>query len=134
MTKQPSSLSFSDFQYERPNLDQLGNDFTEVLAEFQAAATVEAAALAVEQLDAIRSSIMTAYNICHIRYTINTQDPFYAEEHKWFDENSPRTEAWRSDYYKALIDSPHRKALEKRFGAQFFRIAELTINTFITID
>ena len=129
MTKQPSS-SFIEFQYERPDLDQLGKEFAAALATFKSAETVDAAAFAVEQLDAIRSGVMTAHNICHIRYTINTQDEFYKAEHQWFDENSPKTEAWRSDYYQALVASPHREALEERFGQQFFRIAKLSINTF----
>ncbi|MEL6394310.1 MAG: M3 family metallopeptidase, partial [Bacteroidota bacterium] len=100
------------------------------LQEFRQAKSVDEAATYVESMDGIRAELMTAYNICHIRYTINTKDEFYRAEHDWFDENSPRTEAWRSGYYSALVDSPFREQLEERFGAQLFRVAELSIKTF----
>ncbi|MEM6397682.1 MAG: M3 family oligoendopeptidase [Bacteroidota bacterium] len=124
------SIPFSDFVYERPDLEKMGAEFNNSLQAFKKADSLKEASTALESMDAIRAELMTAYNICHIRYTINTKDEFYRVEHDWFDENSPKTEAWRSDYYSALVDSPFRPQLEKRFGDQLFRVAELSIKTF----
>ncbi len=125
-----SQLTFPEFEYQRPDLDRLEHAFHAVLAELNTAETVNDAIAAVEQIDAIRASVATAYNIGYIRYSIDTRDPFYREEKDWFDNHLPRTEQWRVDYYRALLDNPHREALEAHFGAQLFDSAKVSINTF----
>ena len=125
-----SQLSFPDFQYQRPDLDRLEAAFQAVLEELKTAESLSDASAAVEQIDAIRASVATAYNIGYIRYSINTRDEFYRAEKDWFDEHLPRTEQWRVDYYRALLDSPHREALEQHFGSQLFDSAKVSINTF----
>ncbi len=125
-----SHVSFPDFQYQRPDLDRLEAAFQAVLEELKTAETLSDASAAVEQIDAIRASVATAYNIGYIRYSINTRDEFYRAEKDWFDEHLPRTEQWRVDYYRALLDSPHREALEQHFGPQLFDSAKVSINTF----
>ncbi|WP_420458627.1 M3 family oligoendopeptidase [Neolewinella sp.] len=125
-----SQLSFPDFQYQRPDLDRLEAAFQAVLEELKTAETLSDASAAVEQIDSIRASVATAYNIGYIRYSIDTRDEFYRAEKDWFDEHLPRTEQWRVDYYRALLDSPHREALEQHFGPQLFDSAKVSINTF----
>ncbi|PHK97970.1 M3 family oligoendopeptidase [Neolewinella marina] len=123
-------MTFPEFEYKRPDLDQLEKAFQAVLVELKEAETVNDAIAAVEQIDSIRASVSTAYNIGYIRYSINTRDPFYRAEKDWFDEHLPRTEQWRVDYYRALLDNPHREALEAHFGRQLFDSATVSINTF----
>ena len=125
-----SQATFPEFTYARPDLDRLEHAFNEVLETLKSAASVNDAIAAVEQIDAIRASVATAYNIGYIRYSINTKDEFYRQEKDWFDEHLPRTEQWRVDYYRALLDSPHREALEEHFGQQLFDSAAVSINTF----
>ncbi|WP_116125593.1 M3 family oligoendopeptidase [Lewinella sp. IMCC34183] len=125
-----SQLTFPEFEYQRPDLDRLETAFNQVLEELKTAETVNDAVAAVEQIDAIRASVATAYNIGYIRYSINTKDEFYREEKDWFDNHLPRTEQWRVDYYRVLLDNPHRAALEAHFGQQLFDSATLSINTF----
>ena len=122
--------AFPDFAYERPDLKKSEAAFRKVLTELEGANTFGAAITAVEQIDAIRSSVATAYNICYVRHSIDTRDEFYKVEKAWFDENMPATEAWRMDYYRALIASPHRPAIEQQFGQQLLKTAELSIKTF----
>jgi M3 family oligoendopeptidase len=125
-----SQLTFPEFDYTRPDLDRLEEAFQSVLTELRTAETLNDALAAVEQIDAIRASVATAYNIGYIRYSIDTRDEFYRGEKDWFDRHLPRTEQWRIDYYRALLASPHRQALEAHFGKQLFASAEVSINTF----
>jgi M3 family oligoendopeptidase len=122
--------AFPDFVYQRPDLKESEAAFREALARFEAANDPAAAAAAMEDIDAIRAHVATQYNICYIRFSVDTRDEFYREEKDWFDQHLPATEAWRSDYYRALIASPHREALEERYGQQLFLGAELSIKTF----
>jgi len=129
MSTDPST-AFPDFHYERPDLARAGKAFRAVLTELENATSIGPAIDAVEKIDAIRSAVFTSYNICYVRYSIDTRDAFYKAEKAWFDENLPATEAWRTDYYRALIASPHRAAMEEKFGQQLFLTAELSIKTF----
>ena len=122
--------AFPDFPYERPDLELQERAFRAVLAELTAAGSVNDAIAAVEQIDSIRAGIATAQNICYIRYSIDTRDEFYQAEKQWFDEQLPATQAWTNDYYRALLDSPHRPALEAHFGNQLFATAETSLKTF----
>ena len=128
MTATPQT--FPTLPYARPDLGAREENFRAVLAELQRAETINDAIAAVEQIDAVRAGVATAYNIAYIRYSIDTRDEFYRDEKQWFDENLPATEAWRMDYYRALLASPHREALETHFGPQLFRTAELALKTF----
>lgn len=124
------SLTFPDFPYSRPDLVQQEAAFRAVLTELKEADSLNAAIAAVEQIDSIRSAIATAYNIGYVRHSINTKDEFYKSEKEWFDKNMPATEAWRMDYYRALLNSPHREALQVHFGDQIFKTATLSLKTF----
>lgn len=124
-------LAFPDFPYERPDLAAEEVAFRAALERLQTAKTVAEAITAVEQIDAIRARIATAQNIGYIRYSNDTRDAFYQAEKQWFDEQLPATQAWTTDYYRVLIESPHREAMAAHFGPHIFATAALSIKTFI---
>jgi M3 family oligoendopeptidase len=123
-------MTFTEYEYRRPNLKRLTKGFEKYVAEFDNAPTPEQAAEALKHINRLRRSFMTAYNIGHIRHTINTTDAKYDAENTFFDENSPAFEALESHFYQKLVVHRFRKDLEKIFGAQLFIIAELKIKTF----
>ena len=123
-------LTFPEFTYERPDLEAAGEKFAAVLEAFRRADSINDAVAATEQIDSIRSAVATAQNISYIRHSIDTRDEFYRAEKAWFDEHGPATEAWRMDYYRALLDHPLREGLTAHFGEQLFRTAEQSIKTF----
>jgi M3 family oligoendopeptidase len=123
-------MSFTDHKYSRPNLKRLTTNFEKYVAEFDAAATPEAASDAFKKINRLRRTFSTAYNLGHIRHTIDTTDAFYDAENTFFDENSPTFEALESNFYRKLITHRFRADLEKMFGQQLFIIAELKIKTF----
>ncbi len=123
-------MTFTEYEYRRPNLKRLTKSFEKYVAEFENAPTPEQAADALKHINRLRRSFMTAYNIGHIRHTINTTDVKYDAENTFFDENAPAFEALESNFYQKLVVHRFRNALEKTFGAQLFIIAELKIKTF----
>ncbi len=122
--------TFPDFSYERPDMEELEGRFRSNLSEFRAATSASAAIDSLKAIYQITREYTTAHSICNIRHTIDTHDPFYDTEHNFFDENAPRTEIWRMDLYRSLLDSPLRPELERHFGPQLFRIAETSLRTF----
>ncbi|PHI20759.1 M3 family oligoendopeptidase [Lewinellaceae bacterium SD302] len=125
-----TTTSFQDFEYVRPDLESLEKEFREVLGAIKVAKSLADAKQGILAIDQLRGRIATMSNICHIRYTINTKDEFYAAEKDWGDQHYPATEAWKKDFYELLLNHPLRAELEAEFGQQLFKIAELSMVTF----
>src|SRR6185312_12520592 len=70
------------------------------------------------------------YAFASIRYTQDTSNEQYQQEQDFFDANEPAYTGLITEFYKVLVKSKYRPQLEKKFGAQFFRIAEMRLKTF----
>lgn len=123
-------MSFENYEYKRPNMDEVKNRFTETLQQFKNAKTVEEQKEIIAQINAIRNDFSTMYNICYIRHSVDTTDEFYKEEQDFFDEYSPIVKGYVTKYYEALTQSPFRKQLEEYYGIQLFALAEAEMKTY----
>lgn len=123
-------MKFSDYAYQRPELQSFKSSFQEVLNQFINAPNVEQQANLLQELNALRVDFDSMASICSIRHSINTNDKFYETENQFFDEHYPETAELINDYYRALLKSTFRKDLETTFGNQLFVLAELSLKTF----
>ena len=123
-------MKFSDYAYQRPDLQSFKSSFQEVLNQFINAPNVEQQAKLLQELNALRVDFDSMASICSIRHSINTNDKFYETENQFFDEHYPETAELINDYYRALLKSTFRKDLETTFGNQLFVLAELSLKTF----
>ena len=123
-------MNFNDFEYKRPELDKIGATFKQLLSEFNAAKNEKEANRLFSEISVVRSQFMTMYNIAHVRHTINTKDKFYEKEQAYFDGNFPSYQDLVTQFYKALLHTPYRKAIEAQWGSQLFVIAELSLKVF----
>lgn len=117
-------MKFEEFEYRRPDAKALMNDLNEILAEVKNAASYEEFKDAFNRLDELSRHYRTQYNICYIRHTINTADPFYKEEQDFFDENSPVFFEKLNQIYKAMIESPYAEELKKDVSPVWFKKVE----------
>ncbi|MEI4800613.1 M3 family oligoendopeptidase [Bacillus sp. FJAT-51639] len=123
-------MSFENYEYKRPNMDEVKNRFTETLQQFKKAKALEEQKEIIAQINAIRNDFSTMYNICYIRHSVDTMDEFYKEEQDFFDEYSPIVKGYVTKYYEALTQSPFRKQLEEYYGIQLFALAEAEMKTY----
>lgn len=123
-------MKFSEYPYTRPDIEVLRGQFEQALQVFGAASDAAAQLEAMQQINGLRSGFDTMYQLAAIRFSIDTRDAFYAGEQAFFDEHAPQVEALVSRYYRAMVDSPYRAAIEAKFGAQLFRIAEMQLRAF----
>lgn len=123
-------MKFSEFKYERPNIEEIKVKFNVLLKEFKNSNTLEKQNEIMEDINKLRSEFESMAQIAEIRHTIDTTDKFYEEEQDFFDNNMPLYEEVISDYYKALISSKFKQELEAKWGKQLFDMAELSIKTF----
>lgn len=123
-------MKFKDYEYIRPDLNQMENSFSDLLEKFKNAKSAKEQSLVINEVTTLRNYFETMGTLASIRHSINTEDKFYEAEQDFMDENGPRYEKVVTDYYKELIKSPYRAELEKEWGEQFFKLAELQIKTF----
>lgn len=123
-------MIFQDFPYKQPDIAVLREQFAQHIATLQHGATIEAQEQAFDAINLLRQEFDAMFNLCYIRHTINTKDKFYAEQNTFFDEQTPHFQELLTDFYRALLASPLRDVLEKRYGKQWTVIAASGLKTF----
>ncbi|QPC46146.1 M3 family oligoendopeptidase [Mangrovibacillus cuniculi] len=122
--------TFTEFEYVRPNKEEIEQVLTGLLHTFQNAPNAEEQKKVMQEINQIRQDVDTMFNLCYIRHSIDTNDEFYQAEQDYMDELAPQLEEIVSKYYKALVESNYREELEKEFGTQLFALAEAQLKTF----
>lgn len=130
LNNKSDTMKFTEYPYNRPDLESVSSDFKKWIEEFANAASFEESETAVKKINDIRRDFTSMASIGQIRHTVNTLDTHYDIENKFYDENSPVFEALVMEFYQKLIVSPYRLKLEEKWGKQLFTIAELGIKTF----
>ncbi|WP_373899360.1 M3 family oligoendopeptidase [Haloimpatiens sp. FM7315] len=123
-------LKFKDYTYERPNMDKVGKEFKALIEKFKKAESLEEQDKLMKEITALRNEVDSASQIIYVRHSVNTLDEFYEKEQEFMDENMPIYEGIISEYYKALINSKFREGLEKTWGKQLFRLANMQLKAF----
>lgn len=123
-------MKFSQIEYTRIDMGLMERKFEQLLKEFREAASYAEQDQAMARLIELRQEVESAREVAQIRHTIDTQDPFYKDEQDYWDEVGPIYQGIISRYYEAIVQSRFRSELEKKWGAQLFRIAETTLRTF----
>ncbi|WP_369900506.1 M3 family oligoendopeptidase [Bacillus manliponensis] len=123
-------MSFKDYEYKRPSMEELEKKFKEAIVQFTNAGTAENQRKVISYINEIRNDFNTMYNLCYIRHTLDTTDAFYKEENEFFDESSPIVKGYVTKYYEALMQSPFRVELEAYYGEQLFALAACELKTY----
>lgn len=118
-------MKYDDFPYERPDMKELDDKFNLLLERITSAKNCDEQDEAMRDINKIRDNFDTSLSIVYTRYTGNTEDEFYKAEQDFFDESEPVFHSLVSKYYQAILNSPYRKELEKKWGEQLFTVAEL---------
>lgn len=123
-------MKFGDFPYTRPDVAKLQQDLTALITELNNADTLDGQRNAITAINKLRSEYETQEQLVGIRHSINTTDEFYKTEQEFMDETGPVIQEYITDYYKALVHSKFRAELEKEWGSQLFKLAEISLRTF----
>ena len=125
-----STTTFNEFPYIRPDMADLSQAFEKNLLQFEQAPDAATQEDVLSKIVALREEFSSMFNLCYIRHTANTEDPFYEAENQYFDEQSPSFEALNNQFYRALLASPFRGLLAEKFGSHLFTLAEVSLKTF----
>ena len=123
-------MKFSEYPYERPNLDQYKETVTALLEELKQDLTVDEERKLVQKFFDLEDQISTMASLVSTRHSIDTRDEFYETEQKFFNENVPHLQQYEQAFMKQLLESKNRAALEQELGSLLFDQAELAQKTF----
>lgn len=123
-------MKFSEFPYERPDYPKLMETISQLTERFEKAASASEQIEIIKELEQLRIELTTNVQICTIRYTVDTRDPFYSQEEEYNEQMAPVLDEKRQEFNKALVASPFRKELEKEFGSLMFKNIEISLKSF----
>ncbi|OKP83203.1 oligoendopeptidase F [Paenibacillus sp. P3E] len=122
-------MKFSEYPYERPDVEKLKAGFTKLLKGLSAESLEEQRA-AFTAINKLRNEFGTMETLASIRHSINTEDEFYKAEQDYMDEVGPVIQEYITDYFRALVNSKFRAEFEQEWGTQLLQIAEISLRTF----
>ncbi len=123
-------LKFSEYKYEPIDMPKVKTEFEKLIQEFQTAKTAKAALAKVAEINEFRKGVSTMFALANVRFTINTNDKYYAAENDANDQKSPEYTALVNQYYQALVTSPYKDHLVKKFGPLLFDSIAISLKTF----
>ncbi|HTB05729.1 MAG TPA: M3 family oligoendopeptidase [Bacteroidia bacterium] len=122
-------MKFTQIPYQRPDIGSLASHFVSLIKDFDAA-NEDKQVIIISEINELRNHFETMYAFASIRYTQDTANKQYQDEQDFFDSNEPTYTGMVTEFYKALVRSKYKTGLEKKFGKQLFRIAEMKLRTF----
>ncbi|MDO5755166.1 MAG: M3 family oligoendopeptidase [Tissierellia bacterium] len=122
-------MKFKEYEYKRPNLDEVEQKFHQALDHFSELSPKEQIKRIYDIVE-IRKEVDSNITLVTIRHSINTKDEFYEKEVEFIDENSPRYHELVDRFYKTVMASPHLEELKEEFGDLFFDQIETQLKVF----
>lgn len=123
-------MKFSEYPFNPPNLKKIQKEGSAIIATIKNAKTSEEASTAIEKWNKLIEELSTDITVISVRFSINSKDEKYKEAVDLIDEISPYFSQLNNDFNMALLSSPHRKELEKKYGKYLFDMMENEIKTF----
>jgi len=115
---------FTQLEYKRPDVGKAKKEMNALVKKFAGASSYgEARALYVRG-EELSDELETMYTVASIRNTMNTSDPFYDSEIRFFNSVMPGYMLVMKKAAKALTESPYKGDFAREFGSVFLKSAE----------
>ena len=119
-------MKISEIEYKRPDIDALKAKYAEYTAAFtKEGVTAEEQAEIYRKINETDEEIGTMASLAYIRFTLDTTDEFYVKEMDFYNEAEPVMTGLKTVFAEAMLNSPHRKYLEKEFSPLIFTNYEI---------
>jgi M3 family oligoendopeptidase len=123
-------MKFSEMKYSRPDIEEVGKKFINLVGNFKNAGSFEEAYGYLEKINSLRNDFVTMFSMASINYSNDTTKEAYSDEKDYFDNSGPLFDDFLILYYKALSESSFKEQLIKKYGKQLFTIAAMTMKSF----
>lgn len=123
-------MKFSEMLYQRPDLEQLKQQLTDLTNRLSAAQCYEEAKQIFLEKEACEKHFSTMATLANIRHTIDTRDSFYDSEMQFWNGAMPELEEYAQAWTMAMLHSPFRPEFSAEYGDLMFKNAEISLKTF----
>ncbi len=123
-------MTFKDYPYNRPELEDFKKDAQEIFNQMDDAQTKEALLSAIKTYIEEIKQLLTMQTLAQIRNSIDTRDEFYDAEIAYWDENGPFVEEVNNVYYQKLMAHPLLDSIKDEFPTTYFQLIENTLRVF----
>lgn len=123
-------MKFSELEYCRPDLAKLELELVACIAKLASPeSSLEQQVEAILVANTLRKTYQSQQTLARIRHSINSLDPIYHEEQKFYDQHDPKIQDLVVQLYHAVVNSPHHAGLAQRFGDEFMATAKRSAKT-----
>jgi M3 family oligoendopeptidase len=117
-----SNPSFANYELPAPVFGEVAAEYARVMGTLDAATSSDEAIAVVEKWDALRRRLVSWSTLTHIRFQQDTRNEAYRKAREMRDELEPRLTGLAVEMKRRLLESPHRGAIEQRFGSYVFAL------------
>jgi len=123
-------MTFENYQYTRPNTDQLKEQLKTLVERLNSANSSEETLEIFSEYNKLRDNVSTMAQLSEIRVTIDTTDKFYEAEQEFWDEFGPELDSLYSKFDEAIFNSKFKEELKKEIGEHYFNLIETSLKVF----
>ena len=124
------NFTLSQLPYERITMEAFEKEAAEIIKNFNAAQSGEEQFLVHKEYYALMGKVSTGMILAGMRHDGDVTDEFYAQEHEYYDEVSPKIQSFQVQYQKLLFHSNYRSYLEDKIGEVPFKDIEIQLKAF----
>jgi len=125
-----TTTDFREYTLPAPAYDDVAAEYERITHALESAATGTEAIAAIEDWDALRRRLSTWTTLVQIRFHQDTRNEQYKKAREYCDELEPKLTNLAVGVKRRLLESPHRPAIEARFGTHAFNLWACDIAAF----
>ena len=123
-------MKYSEYPYERIDLDKFKNKIELMINDFSNAKSPEKQIKIIQEYQEIQKEYHSFGSIAHLNYARNTKDKKAIEENKFYNEVGPEVAAIDNKFTKAINSSKFKKNLLEKFGDHYFELISMELKSF----
>ena len=123
-------MHFDQMSPVEPEVDEIGREYDEINAAFDAAGDAAGRLAAVERWDQLRRRLETWSSLVYTHFSQDTRDEARKKAREYADKVSPKFQDLSVRFMKKLLASEHRAEIEGAIGKHAFALWENEISTF----
>jgi len=123
-------MKYSEYPYERIDLDKFKNKIELMINDFSNAESAEKQIKIIQKYQEIQKKYHSFGSIAHLNYARNTKDKKAIEENKFYNEVGPEVAAIDNKFTKAINSSKFKKNLLEKFGDHYFELISMELRSF----
>lgn len=114
-------MHFNDMPYRRVTFEEIEARYQTLFATIRSIRSEEECLPALKAYYGLLDK-MTPMDLCYVRHDMDLNEPFYAEEQRYYNEIGPKIMALSHQLEGILLDSPFSACFEKLMGSFAFSL------------